>query len=155
MCTCACACICDLPRRVAYVLVSVRVRVCLHPASIILPSTPAKAPTRFHPRYTSWVHFLRVGDLGKSNRTLSLIFTLVMITVCCFAMPPLYPPGTRRRYDLLLFLEDETVSLLNPREERRNSGSDERMVRINIRVCRPDRTSTIMLDSSDGRWCKQ
>lgn len=39
------------------------------------------------------------------------------------------PPGTRKRYNLLLFLEDETVSLLNPKEERQNSGSDESVVR--------------------------
>eukprot|EP00752_Nemacystus_decipiens_P017835 g15991.t1 len=38
--------------------------------------------------------------------------------------------GTRRRYDLLLFLEDETVSLLNPREDHRNSGRDESMVHV-------------------------
>lgn len=40
------------------------------------------------------------------------------------------PPGTPRVYDLLLFLEDETVSLLNPRETCRNSGRDESMVRV-------------------------
>ncbi|CAM9276231.1 unnamed protein product [Ectocarpus sp. 4 AP-2014] len=38
--------------------------------------------------------------------------------------------GTRKRYDLLLFLEDATVSLLNPKEERQNSGSDESVIHV-------------------------
>ena len=45
--------------------------------------------------------------------------------------------GTRRRYDLLLFLEDETVSLLNPREDHQNSGRDESMVRSDETRRRP------------------
>lgn len=33
--------------------------------------------------------------------------------------------GVKRRYDLLFYLQDETVALLNPREDRRNNGRDE------------------------------
>lgn len=69
---------------------------------------------------------LRRSSEQFGNRTKALF---VLVTLLFDSTPHFtYLPGTRKRYDLLLFLEDETVSLRNPKDERQNSGSDESMV---------------------------
>lgn len=37
--------------------------------------------------------------------------------------------GVRRRYDVLFYLQDETIAVMNLREDKRNSGRDEGAVR--------------------------
>lgn len=44
--------------------------------------------------------------------------------------------GVQRRFDLLFYLQDETVALHNPRSEKRNSGRDEGSVRKRGSSCK-------------------